>query len=464
VLVALVAGALLLFVPVVNAGQGNTAAATPSLPTYKVIAVCEMPVGTGRESPDSYNLGAEDINDRGQIVGRAGWEAFFWEKGVITYLTGLPRTVLDGQASVAHAINERGQVVGGSGSWTPFMGGGYDCLPFLWENGKARNLGGNENGAFSHEAFDINDAGMVVGFFRFRGFTLFEGRWKELGTLSKRPVGNGSRVLAVNNRGQFVGATTVEEKGAEYLPVHAFLWVKVDKNGRGGRMKDLGTLPGWRHSTATDLNERGDVVGYTGKEGYARGATVQQPGRAVLWRSGGKISALPSLPGAQESRAEAINNAGQIVGTSGGRAVLWQNGRVLDLNAHIPKDSGWVLKAATAVNNRGWIAGRGTKDGTPSSFFSHHRPPVPQRKAANHDTPRGNSSSRRGPTVLRCGDLVFVRSPVHCRHAAAHLAGHARILDRQDRPLPGLPLRFEVNLRGVARGSWDEQTASAVIG
>jgi probable HAF family extracellular repeat protein len=91
----------------------------------------------------------------------------------------------------------------------------------------------------------------------------------------------------------------------------------------------------------------------------------------VLWQGGGKISALPSLPGAQqqESRAEAINNAGQIVGTSGGRAVLWQNGRVLDLNAHIPKDSGWVLKAATAVNNHGWIAGRSTRDGIPFVFL-----------------------------------------------------------------------------------------------
>jgi uncharacterized membrane protein len=111
------------------------------------------------------------------------------------------------------------------------------------------------------------------------------------------------------------------------------------------------------------------VVGYTGREGYARSAEVRERGRAVLWRGGGKISALPSLPGAQESRAESINDAGQIVGTSGGRAVLWQNGRILDLNAHLPKDSGWVLKDATAINNHGWIVGRGTREGIPFVFL-----------------------------------------------------------------------------------------------
>jgi uncharacterized membrane protein len=368
----LVAGALLFFGPVVNAGRQGAAAATPPLPTYKVIAVCELPAGIDWEKYTFYfSRGAEDINDRGQIVGGALMAAFFWEKGVVTYLADLPRTSGDGHGSVAHAINERGQVVGGSGSFESLKGAGYSRLPFLWENGKARNLARDEN-QNNYEAFDINDAGMVVGGFGSRGFTLFEGRRVVLGTLSKRPAGNWSRVRAVNNRGQFAGTTTVDEKGAESLPFHAFLWVKGDKNGKGGRMKDLGTLPGWRHSEAADLNERGDVVGYAKRKGYLRStAEVGNPRRAVLWQGAGKIRALPSLPGAQqqESRAEAINNAGQIVGTSGGRAVLWQNGRVLDLNAHIPKDSGWVLNAATAVNNRGWIAGRGTRDGLSFVFL-----------------------------------------------------------------------------------------------
>ena len=41
---------------------------------------------------------------------------------------------------------------------------------------------------------------------------------------------------------------------------------------------------------------------------------------------------LGVLPGATDSRAHALNNRGQVVGESSGRAFLWQDGEMIDLN------------------------------------------------------------------------------------------------------------------------------------
>jgi uncharacterized membrane protein len=336
---------------------------------YQISGVCDLVVYPYPRREEDQ--GATGINERGQIVGLRGRQGFVWEKGVRTDIGFLPDDQSDEPKSPANAVNERGQVVGGSGDFGPVvLSGLYRCAPYLWEQSKMRRLAPERLGA-SFEPFDINDRGMVVGRREFRGFTLKEKVFTLVPTLSTRSAGNGSSVRAVNNRGVFVGATTVDDpKAPPYeLPVHAFVWVP-GKNG-GGRMKDLGTLPGYRHSAATDINERGDVIGVVGTKAWWRYAEVREPARAVLWR-GGKATALGFLPGAASDRANAINDSGWIVGSSGGRAVLWQADRpqrAVALNDRIPPGSGWVLETATAINNRGWIAGRGTRDGKPWVFL-----------------------------------------------------------------------------------------------
>ena len=72
-----------------------------------------------------------------------------------------------------------------------------------------------------------------------------------------------------------------------------------------------------------------------------------------------------------------INNGGQIVGFSipgplgSGRAFLWQNGVMTDLNTLIPKDSGWYLQQAQSINDAGQIAGYGTNNGAVHAFLAH---------------------------------------------------------------------------------------------
>ncbi len=108
------------------------------------------------------------------------------------------------------------------------------------------------------------------------------------------------------------------------------------------RVIDLGTLPGASDSTALAMNERGDVVGQSG-------------GRAVLWRNG-RIVDL-GTPAGSFSSAVDINEHGDVVGYSliGGtyQAFLWRRGRLVDLRA-LPGDQ-WSIP--NAINDRGEIVG-----------------------------------------------------------------------------------------------------------
>ena len=79
---------------------------------------------------------------------------------------------------------------------------------------------------------------------------------------------------------------------------------------------------------------------------------------------------LPPLPGATSSAAVAIDDHGQVAGTSGSasgfpHAVMWDNGTVTDLGI-LP---GGTQSFATAINNRGQVVGFGdTPSGQQHAF------------------------------------------------------------------------------------------------
>jgi probable HAF family extracellular repeat protein len=300
---------------------------------------------------------------------------------------------LGGRFSSASGINKSGQVVGFS-----YITGDTASHAFLY-NGKMKDLGtlgGSVSGASG-----INDGLQVVGFSFITGDTashafLYNGStMKDLGTLG----GGISRASGINNHGEVVGgAATASETlhsflysngtmtdlavrvrdsssfGSEALGINdlsqvvGYSYFDTVNDGtrqhavlyNGSIMKDLGVLKGDNFSLARDINNRGQVVGVSGHLDTNSGNVILH---AFLYN--GKMKDLGTLGGSQ-SRADGINNSGQVVGvslTSGDaafHAFLYSDDKMLDLNKLVPALSGWTLTEAFAINDVGQIVGFGT--------------------------------------------------------------------------------------------------------
>ncbi len=317
--------------------------------------------------------GANGINASGEIVGSS-------ENGEIDPLTGVNQSrpvrwkdsqiadlgTLGGYQGTANSINNRGQVAGTATNAIadPFacFGLGTQCRAFLWQDGAIKDLGTlggpdalavliNESGQIAGMANTSSSPSPSCGFLPLTTdpFLWQNGKMTDLGTLG----GTCGFPLALNNRGQVVGASNV----AGDLTAHPFLWP-----GKDGTMQDLGTLGG-SYGTANGINDSGEVVGYASNSGDAAEF-------AILWR-GGVLTDLGTLDGDPCSTANAINASGQVVGIStatcdysaGRRAFLWENGSMVDLNTLIPPGAGVQLNLAETINDRGEIAVNGDPPG-----------------------------------------------------------------------------------------------------
>ena len=137
-----------------------------------------------------------------------------------------------------------------------------------------KDLGTLDGGHYS-QAYDINDAGQVVGTsvgdstgsFP-HAFLYSDGLMKDLGTLEG---GSASEAFGINDAGQVVGETRLSNNS-----LHAFLY-------SNGQMQDLGTLDGGIRSRAKDINDTGEIVGWS--------RDIRSDDRAFLY-SGGQMKDL----------------------------------------------------------------------------------------------------------------------------------------------------------------------------
>lgn len=342
------------------APRGLRAAAAPY-----AITVIPAPAGTNSPSPTG-------INAHGDVVGvafstdQAGATvitAFIFKSGASAALNQV------GARTYADATNATGDAAGSA-----INGQDLPMQAVKWQNGVAVILPGASSSGDS-SAYGINDKGDVAGS---STVTKGEANWThavlwpngaaaatDLGTLG----GDSSEASSINASGQIAGAAGVKPGEGSLLldaSAHAFLWAN-------GTMQDLGTLGG-DSSSANALNDKGQVVGWSGTKPGGGALAFDVSARAFVWDSGRMVN-LGGLPGGSISTATAINNHGVIVGfaidgNNSQRAVAWINGEIIDLNTLIPGDSGYTLTAAYGVNDAGQIVCSATSsDGSNSALI-----------------------------------------------------------------------------------------------
>jgi probable HAF family extracellular repeat protein len=275
--------------------------------------------------------------------------------------------------SVGLAINDAGHVLGYSYSTSQGT-----SRPFLWVDGQKTTIGGFESSFAS--AGGINNLDEVI----FNTVTTagipHAFRWKngtvtDLGTV---PGTDGSVAQAINSNGQIVGYSQTRDS----LP-RAWIW-------QNNVMTDLGNLTGGSYAVPVDINDVGQITG-SGDVGVPGGpyAWIWQNGsvttlttfpgvtiptainnsgvvvglhiepnattiHAFQWANG-TVTVLPDLPGQANSEATDVSSDGRVVGYSfgpGEHAVVWQNGRVIDLGT-VGGDTGF----ANGINGFGRIVG-----------------------------------------------------------------------------------------------------------
>jgi probable HAF family extracellular repeat protein len=272
-------------------------------------------------------------------------------------------------------INDRGEAVGYSETSVPDPDGedvcGFGthltCRPFLWQYfhmSDLPTLGGN-NG----QASAMNNRGQITGFAengildstcpanttnnRIALPVLWEkGQPQPLPTVGSDPDGAAD---AINDRGQVVGYS-----GTCTAALHAVLW----ENGKASPLPDLGA-----GATAFGINDRGQIVGLVG--------IPDSPAYyAALWQNG-VITNLRTLPGDFTAIASGINNKGQVVGSTQdsnfnwSHAFIWQDGVMTDLNTLFPASSNLYATMANQINERGQISGMATVLSGPHEGETH---------------------------------------------------------------------------------------------
>jgi probable HAF family extracellular repeat protein len=214
--------------------------------------------------PGAFSTDARAINEAGQVAVRsAGLGGYIWSKG--------HDIVRLGQGTYPNAINERGEVAGSA------VGSSSYLAPAVWTPRDGLILLGE--GGINSEAYDINDKGLLVAFdtSTSQGFA-----WsREAGVLD---IGTGAMAIRVNNRGQAVGGA-----GG-----HAILWT------RNGGIVDLNTRiphapPGFMLQFAYDISDNGAIV------------AASTSGLVLLLPVGG-ASGAPAVGPVQSSGAAAVDH------------------------------------------------------------------------------------------------------------------------------------------------------------
>ncbi len=288
-----------------------------------------------------------------------------------------------------NGINNLGQVVMNIGTWTPTVPNGT--------SGAVAGAGG----------VAINDYGQTVSYSGQQSFLFTP-------TVANGATGT-TTVIATVDQTDFTSTRGISSDGAvtgEYNigETVAIYWLPNSPNSASGQF-DQAEVGDNFYNTGYGINAAHQLVGYaideqdrisgaflftpTSNNGIAFGTTTQLSGSvAVAINNAGQVvsndtqaylftpntpngtagttAMLGTLPGATGADGVALNDIGQVVGTSGPSAFLWSSGSgMLNLNNLLDPASGngWTLQHAVGINNLGQIVGTGLLNGVSESFL-----------------------------------------------------------------------------------------------
>jgi len=324
----------------------------------------------------------------------------------ITDLGTLPGYAADNYFEWQSSINNLGHVAAYANNVEPANPNGFSGdVSFIWNSSNSKTLLPGLPGSTDTIVFNVNDLDQSVGISTLTGVQVAcqwssDGKVKSLPSL---PGDTGSGSLVINNFGTSVGFSGIPGSAT----LNAVKW-------ENGRAIPLASLPGMAYSQCISINDSGVVVGYSGPNGNqfdavawvdgfvinlgGLGGTISFPyaisacnvivGQAntsqtnfdsfvpVVWQFG-KVISLGNFGTDAYGIAIGVNIWGQIVGASGpsvfdaltAHALLWENGKIINLQDQIPADSGWVLLAAVGINDSGQIDGFGLHNGRYRDFI-----------------------------------------------------------------------------------------------
>lgn len=358
--------------------QAGALLPSQSMPSSQYTVVALAPLG-------GSTAGANSINNQNWASGISSLtsspyiHAALWENGgapidlgtlggpnsAVEWPVKNDRGVISG-ISETSAQQRLGEVWSCAQGFFPQPPSGHICRGFAWQNGNMSalpTLGGN-NGF----AAGANEHGTIVGWAETRKHDSTCTPPQVLQFEAVRYDGNGRHAkelrplrgdvdgaaTEINDRGDVVGISGIcDQAVGRFTARHAVMW-------HGNKAVDLGTLGGVAWNTPMAINKGGEIVGFSDLSGDSSGTPNFH---AFLWTKQSGMQDLGTLPGDVYSEALGINDSGVIVGVSYGagfstsRAFIYENGTMTDLNSLIGPSSALYLLFANDINDQGVIAG-----------------------------------------------------------------------------------------------------------
>ena len=299
---------------------------------------------------------------------------------------------LGGVYSKAWSINDNGAIVGES-----TLLGNSTSHAFLYDAGSMQRIGNWSNDS---SATSINNLGHIVGNYPLnrvasKGF-IYDG------TTFTTVGNNGSagivQMYDINESDTAVGLWNINSKywydGTVHLITERATAINDPGYYTGYAGYSDGTYAFYKSTTSGDIVYLDQTGWQTGSSCNARGMDINNANLVVgyataadgtthAFRStaGNLMDDLGTLGAGENSYADEVNEAGQIVGkaTIGGQthAFLYTDETMLDLNSFLPPGSGWTLTEATSINESGQIVGYGLYGGNYRAFLLNPDP-VPE--------------------------------------------------------------------------------------